>query len=657
MSSLFDFDNSQDLVFAAKTAGKQIISAKHEALTKLGAFLFLAHSDQEFALRCQMFDNDITTIANRRLATVSDSKGKLVRALHAEWSMRHATCKCAKDYDGDGKQESDAKEHAGVVHNAIQEEKGGKADGQDTTKIEASFKDTYDNLKAADSSAPKDDEPEAVNVSEPAWQRKTKSVEAAMAPAANNPAAPDSTTPAAMPAQQQAPSITAPAAITDPAQAAAPASPAAPSTKSASACPSCMGAGCENCLSGTNLPVNTSSDSEAANNMNTVPSMTASNNGDKKIECDHSMPDPITGRPSKASEWGHKFCPKCNSKIEKESSRIAHEGQNTDNFPSMIKHMTEDHGIEPLKGQSYESHTNPETIKGYHEQDHKHMTAGIKSSSSSCDCGEDSISNFNGKPSCLPGMGCQTGAQSGNCPGCGQSFHGFNVCPGGNCQSNPEQELMLKTIMKLKNEIKELMGNSNGESLETIMRHDKGHDDWHRSMGQEPCSSEEDCAAKTEEHKAMEHKSSKSKKKDKEDHYKYIKKQGDSWVITQKGTGKVLSHHDSKEQAISSFKAMMANKHGSKIAHDHPDHENEDNDFDHGHDENGDYTKGNGSITGLHLQLSGEDGNAFGILGRAQKALRRAGLHDEHWDKYHTEATSGDYNKLLATTMKYFDVD
>jgi len=704
MSSLFDFDNSQDLVFQAKTAGKQIISAKHEALTKLGAFIFLAHSDQEFALRCQMFDNDLTAIANRRLATVSDSKGKLVRALHAEWSMRHASCKCAggmvtpapnltskhdmgarsntstpttsttpnladytkkfnqdttageransdagydkgqgglwnsikgvgnsikgiadnvaqdartigndtlhalaptvksmmpgpltgisnsiskgmenagentngpggtnvnqglqnpfdlnkkssqskiaKDYDGDGKQESDAKEHAGVVHNAIQEEKGGKADGQDTTKIEASFKETYDNLKEAISSTtPENTSQTAVegeSVSEPAWQEKTRAIEANVA------------------------------------------------------CPSCQGAGCESCLSGTSTSMNTNTSAEAGSGMRTVPSMTA--------------------------------------------SRIAHEGQNTDDFPSMIKHMTEDHGIEPLKGQSYESHTNPETIKGYHEQDHKHMTAGIKSSSSSCDCGEDSISNFNGKPSCLPGMGCQTGAQSGNCPGCGQSFHGFNVCPGGNCQSNPEQELMLKTIMKLKNEIKELMGNSNGESLETIMRHDKGHDDWHRSMGQEPCSSEEDCAAKTEEHKAMEHKSSKLKKKDKEDHYKYIKKQGDSWVITQKGTGKVLSHHDSKEDAISSFKAMMANKHGSKIAHHH--------DFD---DENEHYS-GN-SITGLPLQLSGEDGNAFGILGRAQKALRRANLHNEHWNNYHTEATSGDYNKLLATTMKYFDVD
>ena len=48
-----------------------------------------------------------------------------------------------------------------------------------------------------------------------------------------------------------------------------------------------------------------------------------------------------------------------------------------------------------------------------------------------------------------------------------------------------------------------------------------------------------------------------------EDHYQYIKKQGDSWVILQKGTGKVLSHHDSREKAIDSFKAMMMNKHGS----------------------------------------------------------------------------------------------
>ena len=44
------------------------------------------------------------------------------------------------------------------------------------------------------------------------------------------------------------------------------------------------------------------------------------------------------------------------------------------------------------------------------------------------------------------------------------------------------------------------------------------------------------------------------------DHYQYIHKRGDSWVITQKGTGKVLSHHDTREKAISAFKAMMTHK-------------------------------------------------------------------------------------------------
>jgi len=42
--------------------------------------------------------------------------------------------KSKKDFDGDGKVESGSKEHAGVVHNAIQRAKGGKPDGKDTRK-------------------------------------------------------------------------------------------------------------------------------------------------------------------------------------------------------------------------------------------------------------------------------------------------------------------------------------------------------------------------------------------------------------------------------------------------------------------------------------------------------------------------------------------
>ena len=46
-----------------------------------------------------------------------------------------------KDYDGDGKVESGAKEHAGSVHNAIQRKKGGTADGKDTSSVKEEYVD------------------------------------------------------------------------------------------------------------------------------------------------------------------------------------------------------------------------------------------------------------------------------------------------------------------------------------------------------------------------------------------------------------------------------------------------------------------------------------------------------------------------------------
>ena len=49
-----------------------------------------------------------------------------------------------KDHDGDGKVESSSKEHAGVVHNAIQKRMGGKPDGQDTRKEEVEVEEGID---------------------------------------------------------------------------------------------------------------------------------------------------------------------------------------------------------------------------------------------------------------------------------------------------------------------------------------------------------------------------------------------------------------------------------------------------------------------------------------------------------------------------------
>ena len=55
----------------------------------------------------------------------------------------------------------------------------------------------------------------------------------------------------------------------------------------------------------------------------------------------------------------------------------------------------------------------------------------------------------------------------------------------------------------------------------------------------------------------------------------------------------------------------------------------------------------------VQVQLSGEDGNAFAILGRTSAALRAAGVSQEEIDAYFAEATSGDYNHLLHTTMAW----
>ena len=59
----------------------------------------------------------------------------------------------------------------------------------------------------------------------------------------------------------------------------------------------------------------------------------------------------------------------------------------------------------------------------------------------------------------------------------------------------------------------------------------------------------------------------------------------------------------------------------------------------------------------INVDLIGQDGNAFAILGAVTKAMRRAGVSQEERDLYTKEATSGDYNHLLATTMDWVEVN
>lgn len=58
----------------------------------------------------------------------------------------------------------------------------------------------------------------------------------------------------------------------------------------------------------------------------------------------------------------------------------------------------------------------------------------------------------------------------------------------------------------------------------------------------------------------------------------------------------------------------------------------------------------------INIPLVGEDGNAFSILARCQRAMKRNGLHDQV-AQFHAEATAGDYDNLLRTVMAWFSTD
>ena len=58
----------------------------------------------------------------------------------------------------------------------------------------------------------------------------------------------------------------------------------------------------------------------------------------------------------------------------------------------------------------------------------------------------------------------------------------------------------------------------------------------------------------------------------------------------------------------------------------------------------------------VEVDLSCRDGNAFAILGAVQRELRKAGVEEAIIDEYLDEARSGDYNNLLAVTMRWVEV-
>jgi len=51
------------------------------------------------------------------------------------------------------------------------------------------------------------------------------------------------------------------------------------------------------------------------------------------------------------------------------------------------------------------------------------------------------------------------------------------------------------------------------------------------------------------------------------------------------------------------------------------------------------------------------DGNAMAIMGAVTRAMRRGNVPKDDIDAYFTEATSGDYDKVIRTSMQYVNCE
>lgn len=58
----------------------------------------------------------------------------------------------------------------------------------------------------------------------------------------------------------------------------------------------------------------------------------------------------------------------------------------------------------------------------------------------------------------------------------------------------------------------------------------------------------------------------------------------------------------------------------------------------------------------IAVQLTGNNGNAFAIMGAVKKALLADGIDDDEITEYMSESMDGDYDNLLQVAMRWVDV-
>jgi len=144
---VFDIDGNQVLVVNKRSSGEFVLIDKTgRRMTKKAEAIGATRTEKVELNLLDIIEEEDQSASESPNPTSKKKTGKTTVVINPKVSdlMKEGN----KDYDGDGKVESGAKEHAGAVHNAIQRKKGGKSDGKDTTSIkEESLEEGQEELK------------------------------------------------------------------------------------------------------------------------------------------------------------------------------------------------------------------------------------------------------------------------------------------------------------------------------------------------------------------------------------------------------------------------------------------------------------------------------------------------------------------------------
>ena len=58
----------------------------------------------------------------------------------------------------------------------------------------------------------------------------------------------------------------------------------------------------------------------------------------------------------------------------------------------------------------------------------------------------------------------------------------------------------------------------------------------------------------------------------------------------------------------------------------------------------------------VEVDFSNINGNAFSLIGAVRRALRRSGVSGGKLEEFQKEATSGDYDNVIQTCMRWVNV-